>query len=151
VFWRSYGFVTTLGWVINDTIKHFWLNYPFKLRPKIRTCLYYAPCRTNTLKHFGKKRVSPDLYRPQQVLVTDEESNDVGRPLRLTLLWTVHCEFTGNGFVQEEVWSHDGGHGPQVHTVTPLAQDHLTEELQQRLETHAFTFKTLAVVNLTLD
>jgi len=30
------------------------------------------------------------LYRPQQVLVADEESHDVGRPLGLTLLWTVH-------------------------------------------------------------
>jgi len=37
--------------------------------------------------------------------------------------------------MQEEVRSHDGGDGPQVHAVAPLTEDHLTEKLQQRLDT----------------
>ncbi len=31
VFRRSHRFGTTQGWVINDRIFHFWVNYPFKV------------------------------------------------------------------------------------------------------------------------
>lgn len=35
--------------------------------------------------------------------------------------------------MEEEVGSHDGGHGPQVHPVPLLPGDHFTEELQEGL------------------
>ncbi len=35
---RSYGFGTTSGWVINDRIFFFWVNYPFKEANRHRKC-----------------------------------------------------------------------------------------------------------------
>lgn len=71
-------------------------------------------------------------YRPQQVLVADEEPHDIGRLLRLAFLRPLG-QSAGHRLVEEEVGSHDGGHGPQVHLVLPLPRNHLTEELQEGL------------------
>lgn len=71
-------------------------------------------------------------YRPQQVLVANEQPHDVGGLLRLAFLGAVR-QPAGDGLVQEEVGRHDGGHRPEVHPVPLLPGDHLTEELQESL------------------
>lgn len=71
-------------------------------------------------------------YRPQQVLIANEQPHDVGGLLRLPFPGAVR-QPAGDGLVEEEVGGHDGGHGPQVHPVPLLPGDHFTEELQQSL------------------
>lgn len=72
-------------------------------------------------------------YRPEQVLVADEQPHNISRLLRLPFL----CSFgqpAGDGLMEEQVGSHDGCHGPQVHPVLFLPGNHLTEELEQGLK-----------------
>lgn len=40
----------------------------------------------------------------------------------------------GDGLMEEQVGSHDGGNSPQVHPVRLLTRNHLTEELEERLK-----------------
>lgn len=45
--------------------------------------------------------------------------------------------------MEKEVGSHDGGDGPQIHSVSLFPGNHLTEELEQGLkETHMNTHET---------
>lgn len=82
-------------------------------------------------------------YRPEQVLVADEEPHDIRGLLRVTFLGAVG-QPAGDGLVEEEVGSHDGGHSPQVHPVPLLSGNHLTEKLQEGLkETHVQTRENL--------
>lgn len=67
-------------------------------------------------------------YRPQQVLVADEKPHNISCLLCLSLLRPLG-QSARDGLVEEEVGSHDGGHGPQVHPVPLLPGNHLTEEL----------------------
>lgn len=71
-------------------------------------------------------------YRPQQVLIANEQPHDVGGLLRLPFPSAVR-QPAGDGLVEEEVGGHDGGHGPQVHPVPLLPGDHFAEELEQSL------------------
>lgn len=71
-------------------------------------------------------------YRPEQVLVADEEPHDVSGLLCVSFLRALR-QPAGDGLVEEEVGSHDGGYCPEVHPVLPLPGDHLAEELQQGL------------------
>lgn len=74
-------------------------------------------------------------YRPEQVLVADEQPHDIGGLLRLSFLDSVR-QPAGDGLVEEEVGSHDGGYSPQVHPVPLLPGDHFTEKLKESLREH---------------
>lgn len=87
------------------------------------------------LLRFIRPSFAPTLkrpYRPQQVLIANEQPHDVGGLLRLPFPGAVR-QPAGDGLVEEEVGGHDGGHGPQVHPVPLLPGDHFAEELEQSL------------------
>lgn len=87
-----------------------------------RSCMWLWSCRFRSLS-----------YRPEQVLVADEEPHNIRRLLRLSFLSTL-SQSAWDGLMQEKVGSHDGCDGPQVHPVLLFLGDHLTEELQQSLK-----------------
>lgn len=72
-------------------------------------------------------------YRPQQVLIADEEPHNISCLFRLSFLCPL-SQFARDSLMEEEVGSHDGCDGPQVHPVLLFLRDHLTEELQQSLK-----------------
>lgn len=88
---------------------------------------------TNVVWMSPKDSTCGRSYRPEQVLVADEEPHDIRRLLRVSFLGAVG-QPAGDGLVEEEVGSHDGGHGPQVHPVPLLSGNHLTEKLQEGLK-----------------
>lgn len=76
---------------------------------------------------------SSTTHRPEQVLVADKEPHDISRLLCLSLLCALG-QSAWNGLMEEQVGSHDGGDGPQVHPVPFLSGNHLTEELEEGLK-----------------
>ncbi len=71
-------------------------------------------------------------YRPEKVLVADEEPHNISGLLCMSFLCPL-SQSAGDGFMEEEVRSHDGCYGPQVHPIPLLPGNHLTEELKEGL------------------
>lgn len=78
---------------------------------------------------------------PQQVLVCDHQSDEIGsahRPLHLLLLFGSRA-LADRTKAREQVWGHHHGDVPQRHPVLVLMGNHLPQEDQKGLEPHTHT------------